>query len=131
MVMKDRVQYVERTIGFLGSIVSILGFSGLSAYAILGEFKEIAPDIGKKLLLSSGAFVLSILIGTLVLLCLGMLFQIIFKGFRITDAQGNEMAYETARFHDLKTKFYVSVSFIFSVISFIGFLLIIWSDTLI
>lgn len=128
--MQDKVQYVERIIAFIGSIVSILGFSGLSAYALMGEFKEAAPSIGEKLLLSSGAFILSIIIGMMILLTLRMLFQLTFKGFKITDVEGNEDKYQTARFHDLKIKIYVTVSFIFSVISFVGLLLLIWSRSL-
>lgn len=129
--MQDRVQYAERIIAFVGSIVSILGFSGLSAYALLGEFKEAAPSIGEKLLLSSGAFILSVIIGMMILLTLRMLFQVTFSGFKITDKDGNEDKYQTAKFHDFKIKIYVSASFIFTVISFVGLLLLIWSSALV
>lgn len=129
--MQKKVQYTERIISFLGSMVSILGFSGLSAYALIVKFKQTAPSIGTKLLLTSGAFILSVFIGIMILMTLRMLFQVTFSGFKITNEDGDVDEFQTAKFHDLKIKIYVAISFIFTVISFVGLLLIIWSSTFI
>lgn len=119
--MGSKLNVIERFIGLIGSIVSIIGFAGVSAYALIKNFTELAPQIGENLLLSCGAFVITFIVGGVVMGIIRIILGLVVDGFRITQ-DGEDMSL----FRYLMPIVYVVILFIMA-LCFIGLLLLVWT----